>query len=238
MNSKNIYGTIGIIVADSDEYAPLENKIAEYGAVPATVAGRPAHRFKVKSKNGGQDISVISVHCGIGKVNAAATAAALCENGVKAVLNYGLSGGISGVSKGQVCIPDKFLEHDFDLCCIGYKPAQKPDQDKYIYNSDITLVDSLKSLFPCAKSGTAVTGDSFVQSSEKREFLKKEFGAVCCDMETAAIASVCNAYGVPFAALRLISDDAGDDAGVSYREVNAVPHYEIVDAILQTASIF
>ena len=40
-------------------------------------------------------------------------------------------------------------------------------------------------------------------------------------METAAIASVCDMAGIPFAALRRISDDAGDSATESYTEMNS-----------------
>ncbi len=41
-----------------------------------------------------------------------------------------------------------------------------------------------------------------------------------CDMESAAVAYVCQQAQIPFAAIRRISDDAGDDATQNYTEMN------------------
>ena len=205
---------IGLIVADIDEYKPLEDIIAEFDAKPFTLANRTAHSFVL----GGKDI--ISVHCGLGKVNAAVATAALAEKGMDIILNFGLSGGISGISRGEITIPDRFLEHDFDLTCLGHKPCEKPQQANYIYNADKNLTEILLKHFAGAKQGTAVTGDCFVQNDALRSKLKTEFSAMSCDMETAAMAYVCNAYNIPFAAVRKVSDDAGNDAKDSYRELN------------------
>ncbi len=205
---------IGLIIADIDEYKPLVDSISRYGANKTVIAGRPAHSFNVD----GQE--VIAIHCGLGKVNAAVAAAALAEQGVDAILNFGLSGGISGVSLGEISIPDKFLEHDFDMSGLGYKPYEKPQQTSYIYSADAALIKVLLKIFKGAKQGTAVTGDCFVQNNSLRDKLKTEFSAMTCDMETAAIAYTCNAYNIPFAAVRKVSDNAGNDAKESYRELN------------------
>ena len=74
---------------------------------------------------------LILVESGIGKVNAAVAATALAEQGVHIILNCGLSGGISGIGKNEISIPNKFLEHDFDLSGLGYKLCQKPGQRKH-----------------------------------------------------------------------------------------------------------
>ena len=70
------------------------------------------------------------------------------------------------------------------------------------------------------KSGTVVTGDSFVSNPEVRDMLERNFGAIACDMETAAIAYCCTAWNVPFVSLRRISDDAGETATTDYRSMN------------------
>ena len=51
--------------------------------------------------------------------------------------------------------------------------------------------------------------------SHKETFNINEF-----DMETGAEASVCHDAGVPFLAIRQISDTADDTAATSYRELN------------------
>ena len=205
---------IGIVVADKDEFRPFEETVAKYNLEDYECFNKKAVKFMF----GGAEI--YAVHCGIGKVNAATASAHLADVGCRCILNYGLSGGISGVKRGQLCIPDRFLEHDFDLTTIGYKPCEKPGQ-KYIYNADKELLDAVYGIFPDSVSGTAVCGDRFICNDEDRRFLKETFDATSCDMETAAIASVCDMAGIAFLSLRRISDDAGDDAASNYKEMNA-----------------
>lgn len=220
---------IGIIVADVDEYKTL-GEYAENGKHDKfTFLGRTGHRFRIDC--GEKSAEVISVLCGIGKVNAAAAAMHLVDTGCNIILNYGLSGGISNVSRGELVACDKFLEHDFDLTVIGYKPCEKPLQ-KYIYQADAGLIDLFKSLRPDIKSGTAVTGDKFICDSDLRNSLKRDFGAMSCDMETAAIAYVCDFSGIPFFSLRRISDDAGSEAVSDYQNMNTADDTLLSDYII------
>lgn len=216
---------IGIIIADSDEFSPLENKILSMGAKQTDICGRKAYEFKIGSA------TVSAVLCGIGKVNAAVAATALAERGAEILLNCGLSGGISGIARGEICLPDRFLEHDFDLTGLGYKRCEKPSQE-YIYTADEGLVKILKKIFPCARVGTAVSGDCFVSDAVLRDALKNEFSAMSCDMETAAIAYVARTYGIKFASVRRISDDAGNDAAGDYRELNVLAEDVLTSGLL------
>ena len=121
---------IGIIVADSDEFAPLEENIKRGKYTEKTFLKRRIIEFKIG------DTELCAMLCGIGKVNAAAGAAHLVDIGCEIILNYGLSGGISGVRRGEICLCTEFLEHDFNLTTIGYKPCEKPGQESFVYNSD------------------------------------------------------------------------------------------------------
>ncbi len=223
----------GIIVADNDEFLPLENFILKAQHNAYTLFGRKAYDFQYESK----DVSAIC--CGIGKVNAAIAATALIDKGCNVILNYGLSGGLSNVRREELVVPKSFLEHDFDLTDIGYAPCEKPSQE-YIYHADNRLVDCFNSIIGNCNIGLAVTGDHFVCSKEESEFLKDNFNAVSCDMETAAIAYTCNASRVPFAALRRISDDADDLAVDNYREMNtsasSMP-YEIILEVIKNFNL-
>ena len=214
---------IGLVVADGDEYKPVA---ALKDAVPYTEFFRTGHCFRAG------EAQVTALLCGIGKVNAAAAAMHLADIGCDVIVNFGLSGGISGVKRGDLCVPERFLEHDFDLTGIGYAPCEKPGQ-KYIYQADERLLALVKSLFDDVKTGTAVTGDRFVCSAKERDFLCTEFDAVSCDMESAAVAYVCDMSGIPFIALRRISDDAGADAKEDYREMNTADQTELFDAVLK-----
>lgn len=216
---------IGIVVADSEEFAPFE-KYTRSGT-ELTLLSRRGVAFPVKGKSSSaQAVCVVSK---IGKVNAAATAAALIASGCNVLLNFGLSGGISGVRRGELTIADRFLEHDFDLTAIGYKPCEKPGQE-YIYPADARLLAIFRRVLPDAVCGTAVCGDRFICNEDDRRFLKETFGAVSCDMETGAVAAVCAMAHVPYIALRRVSDDAGADAESSYREMNEGGETLLADA--------
>lgn len=204
---------IGVIIADSDEYTPFVEAVSENALQPYEYFGRQAVAFNLHSSE------IVCLNCGIGKVNAAIAAAHLIDSGCKYILNFGLSGGVSGVRKGSLVLPDKFLEHDFDLTGIGYKPCEKPGQ-RYIYEADAELSKKALSVLGEAARGTAVCGDRFICSEADRDFLSKTFGATTCDMETAAIAAACDMARVPFLSLRRVSDDAGEDAYVSYSDMN------------------
>ncbi len=208
---------IGIIIADDMEYAPFIPIAEKYGAESDTLLGRQCHRFSLI--NGDNILDVMTVHCGIGKVNAAAATAFAIKDGCDYIVNTGLSGGINHIGKDMITLPDRLLEYDFDLTVLGYGFAEKPQQD-YIYEADGRLNDIFREVCPNAQIGTMVTGDKFVSDSRLKSELIERFNAVSCDMESAAVASVCHAAGVPFTAVRRISDDAGEDAGESYRGMN------------------
>lgn len=208
---------IGVVVADVEEYKPLVELWQDFSTDSNIKMARDNNCYLLKAENG--EAEVMAINCGIGKVNAATAATHLIDLGCDVILNYGLSGGISGVRRGETVVADRFLEHDFDLTTIGYKPCEKPRQ-KYIYDADERLLNIVKALYPAMKCGTAVCGDRFICSREDRDFFKSNFSAMSCDMETAAIASVCDMFNIPFIALRRISDDAGEGAVDSYNDMN------------------
>ncbi|MBE6749779.1 MAG: 5'-methylthioadenosine/S-adenosylhomocysteine nucleosidase [Ruminococcaceae bacterium] len=225
---------IGIIVADIDEYKSLKEFIESREFSAYDFLGRTAHKFTIKTDRSSAE--VISILCGIGKVNAAAAAMHLCDIGCNVILNYGLSGGISNVHKGELCLCDAFLEHDFDLTGIGYKLCEKPLQ-KYIYKANNELLQLFCEKVLEINKGTAVSGDRFICDAAVRNSLRDNFGAMSCDMETAAIAYVCDFADVPFLSLRKISDDAGESAIDSYREMNLYAQAELSSFILKLIEV-
>ena len=63
--------------------------------------------------------------------------------------------------------------------------------------------------------GNGVSGQAFVDNAEFREYVLKTFGAKVLDMESAAVAHVTFANGVPFLAVRSLSDLAGGGEGAN-----------------------
>ncbi len=198
-----------ILVADIDEYVNFQKRFMELGAKEEKSVFKLCHKLENEKQ------IITSVCFGIGKVNAATAATYFAAQGYNFFLNYGYSGGVSKVKKGDIVIADSFLEHDFDLTAIGYAPCEKPSQ-QYIYQADEKVLQFCKNKFPSVKYGRAVCGDSFICDDNKRRYLSQEFSAVSCDMETAAIASVANLFGIPLLSIREISDDAGSGADDLY----------------------
>lgn len=204
---------IGIVIADSEEYAPLE-------AYAKSVSGKCFSGFSHPMFSMDMDgVRVIGICAGIGKVNAAAAAMYLIAEGCNVIFNIGYAGGVSAVKRSDIIVGERFLEHDFDLTSIGYKFAEKPAQE-YIYSANGRLVKALSHELN-VKCGTVVTGDRFINDNLIRDKLKNLFDANACDMEAAAVAYAAVSCGIPFASVKIISDDAGDDALDSYREMNS-----------------
>jgi len=205
---------IGVVFADEMEFKPFEEEAEKFGAKKGTVCGCNSVSFEL------DNLSVTAVESGIGKVNAAfATSCLILEEKAEIILNAGLSGAVSKVRRSDIVAGESFLECDFDLTAIGYELGKKPDGDVSLHEADSALLQKLLSLGEI-KSGRFGTGDIFLTDSEKKALFREKFGICAFDMETAAIAAVCDRMKVPFLSVRKISDDADDSSAEDYREMN------------------
>lgn len=205
---------VGLVIADDSEYAPVAEYLTKKGGEEVKLINRSA--VKYTAVDGSRSLDIIAIYCGIGKVNAATvTAYLLATKQADLIVNCGLSGGFNSLNVGDVVVGTGFVEHDFDLSAIGYKPGQKPGQD-YFYYANKHFTDDFKSKYPC-KSGVMVSGDCFVSDDKKAKELIEQWDAVSCDMESAAIASVCHDFDIPFVSIRRISDGADNAGGDTYQ---------------------
>jgi adenosylhomocysteine nucleosidase len=71
---------------------------------------------------------------------------------------------------------------------------------------------------PRVHQGLVISGDRFVSTSAESHALRHSLpDALAVEMEGAAVAQVCHDYGVPFAAVRTISDRADDTAHTDFQ---------------------
>jgi adenosylhomocysteine nucleosidase len=71
---------------------------------------------------------------------------------------------------------------------------------------------------PRVHQGLIISGDRFVSTSAESQALRQALPeALAVEMEGAAVAQVCHDYGVPFAAVRTISDRADDAAHTDFQ---------------------
>jgi adenosylhomocysteine/aminodeoxyfutalosine nucleosidase len=66
------------------------------------------------------------------------------------------------------------------------------------------------------REGRLVSGDSFIASTAKRNWLRETYQADAVDMVSAGIAHVCEANGVPYIILRVLSDNADESASADF----------------------
>lgn len=163
---------------------------------------------------------VVAALSRIGKVAAATTATILIERfHVDRILFTGVAGGLGfAVNRGDVVVADTFLQHDLDASPI-FPRYEVPLYGIDRFATNPALTERLAAAVQQALHGThlhrglVVSGDRFVASSAESRALQLALPeALAVEMEGAAFAQVCHDYGVPFAAVRTISDRADDAA--------------------------
>jgi adenosylhomocysteine nucleosidase len=191
---------------------------------------------------------VVAVLSRVGKVAAATTATALIERfGVERIVFTGVAGGIApGVNRGDVVVADGFLQHDLDASPL-FPRYEVPLYGTDRFATDAALTQQLAAAVAQALHGTrvhrglVVSGDRFVASAAESQALQQALPeALAVEMEGAAFAQVCHDYGVPFAAVRTVSDRADDEAHgdfLSFIDQVASRHSAaIVEAFLRAAA--
>jgi len=166
----------------------------------------------------GQEIVLVT--SGIGKVNAAICAQILINKfDVTHVINTGVAGAIhDDLDFGDLVISTDLIEHDMDATGFGYEPGQIPGMDQWIFKADeelINLADQAakeEKINHSVYKGRIVSGDVFISSPEKKNYLAEQFKAYAGEMEGAAIGHACFLNKVPFLILRAMSDKANGTA--------------------------
>ena len=225
---------IGIMSAMHEELAAVLAAMPDEQRV--SVAGRD---FWVGHWQGHAVVAVLSR---IGKVAAATTATLLLERfGVDTLVFTGVAGGLGeGVQVGDVVVASSLLQHDMDasplfgrfevplygrsrfdahagLCAQLTTASEQVLADAALHLGAGTLAEFQLSA-PRVHQGLVISGDRFVSTSVESHVLRKVLTeALAVEMEGAAVAQVCHDYGVPFAAVRTISDRADDAAHTDFQ---------------------
>jgi len=218
--------TYGFVFADEMEYKPfLEYALAHGGEE----IKNPTHDIvELVIENA----RILGIRSGIGKVYAATAAAVLIERyEVDSVLSAGLSGAISHLHKGDVVAGSSYVECDFDLTAFGRAPGEKSDGVRAIPACPGLLKTALS--IDGVQEGALGTGDFFLTDPETKHAYKEEFGIQAFDMETAALAAVCQKLETPFLSVRKISDDADDNALDSYTQLNDLAEMDLSLVLLE-----
>ena len=219
---------IGILIADEYEFDPFYDfaKCEFVFLKDEKSSNRRFVKFNFNDK-----IEVCALECGVGKVNAAMSATELIlSDRAEIILNAGLSGAVDALSRNDVVAGESYVECDFDISAFGYRRGEKTDKT-FIHHADKELLSKASEIdgVKLAKLGT---GDFFMNDTNKKEEYKKEFRINAFDMETAAIAAVCDRYEIPFLSFRKISDDS-DNAVNEYSEMNSKKEADLTNVLFE-----
>lgn len=177
----------------------------------------------------------------MGKVAAATTATTLIEVfGASRIVFTGVAGGMGpGVHVGDVVVATEFVQHDMDVSPL-FPRYQIPLYGRARFACDEALTAILLGAAHAGLTGASghfmqnnsyqrravhhgliASGDRFVCGAAESRALQEGllaagFNPLAVEMEGAAVAQVCFDYGVPFAAVRTISDRADDQAHVDF----------------------
>ncbi len=190
-----------------------------------------------------------------GKVAAAATVTQLLSSfPVRQLVFGGVAGAVrAGLAIGDVVVATELVQHDMDASPL-YPRYEIPLLGKARFAVDPHLRERLitaarafldhdlstrvtlreREFFgittPRVVQGLVASGDKFFASGSEMQELRRRMPEVCCvEMEGAAVAQVCDEYGIPFAVVRTISDSADENSEHDFprfsREV--ARHYSI-----------
>lgn len=168
---------------------------------------------------------VVLVQCGRGKVNAAVCAQTLILRfGVNSIINTGVAGALKNeINIGSIIISTDAVQHDMDVTVLGYKRGDIPGNRLSVFPADTALrrsaAASAAAVVPQKRiyEGRICSGDQFIADSAKKRLVGEELGALCCDMEGAAVAQVCAMNATPYVMICAISDKADDVGHIAYQ---------------------
>lgn len=207
---------IGIIGAMELEVETLKARLA---------ASRITHRAGMDFYEGIlNDVQVVVVRCGVGKVNAALCVQVLADIfNVTHIINTGVAGSLNAkLDIGDILISKDALHHDVDATIFGYRPGEVPQLGIREFPADERLAALAKEA--CEKVnpgihaliGRVVSGDQFISSKETKHQLIVNYYGDCAEMEGAAIAHSSYLNKIPFVIIRAVSDKADDSAHMDY----------------------
>ena len=226
---------LGIIGAMAVEVELLKEKMENL-----TVTNHAGMEFYDGKLEG---LDAVVVQCGVGKVNAAMCAQILCSVfGVTHLVNTGIAGSLcADLDIGDLVVSKDAMYHDFDCVHFGYEMGRVPGMDTVAFPADEKMIGyalaAAEEVNPGhSRTGRVASGDLFVAEKSAKNRIIEKTGAVCTEMEGAAIAQTAYRNKVPFVILRAISDKADDSAEMDYPTFEAIAARRCAEVTVNMAS--
>lgn len=203
---------IGILCAGDDELAPFlplldRRSVRRQACSRSTRDGSPAFLPPL--------CTVVSAR----SMRPSLPRSSLTAARVEAIINAGTAGGIDpSISIFDTVISTETAYHDVaeDILTEFH-----PWMDSIWFPGDPFLLSlatqAAQDSGRPVRFGRMVTGEAFL-SGPGTEAVRSAFHPLCADMESAAVAHVCHANGIPFLSIRTITDSADRSAAACFEE--------------------
>lgn len=192
-----------------------------------------------------EGIEVVSVVCGVCKVNASiATQLLIDKFEVTHIVLIGVAGALSSqLEIGDIVISSEVAYHDV---ASGVLTEYHPWMENIYFKPDSKLLELCKdvanSLLITSKcyTGRIITGETFITHNE-REHLIQQFNPLCVDMESASVAHTCYVNNIPFIVIRSMSDNADKNGSEEFKinvEMVAQNSITVVEGLIKKLSLY
>ena len=154
------------------------------------------------------NVEVVAAVSGVGKVFAAICAETMIlKYNVDMLINIGVAGSTTNKLKVfDVAVAQNVVQHDMDTSPLGDPVGLLSGINKIYIPTDENIRKEKGLNY---EVGTIATGDQFIHTKEKKEWICDNFDAIAAEMEGGSIGHVCYVNNVPFVILRTISDSEG-----------------------------
>ena len=201
----------------------------------------------------GKDVVVVFSHWG--KVAASITATCLISKfEVDEIVFVGTAGAVDeNLAVGDIVVGNNLYQHDMDARpIIGQFEIPllgRPDisttptiRDNLFVAANAFVSDNLKNTEafkavlgeavgdPKVVKADIASGDQFVSKSSHAKTVRQSLSDVgCVEMEGAAVAQVCESFGIPFGIVRTISDNANEESEIDFQKFisDLAPEYAL-----------
>ncbi len=195
---KNIL-LIAALPEEADAFHPGQGAIAQTEPHPMRVIEQAGRHIKI-------------VTCGLGKVNAALAIGCYADADCVLVAMIGTCGRIADIEGDKFWIA-RAIQHDYGaLGAEGFTPYRAGDWPMgEARDVAFTAMPDPGSGLPHA---SIISGDVFLGCPETAKVLAQRLDAHLVDMEVAAVAQAAEALGLPWCAIKAVTDGAdGESAG-------------------------
>ena len=228
-----------LLVAFEKDVQFMKTKTSFLGA-PIKIGDRSYHRVNFEDKFGLVAVSKAGL-----QQTALTVDIALLKMKAKRLISFGVAGAISDeFSQGDVVIVNKVACHDRGSFSgsSAFKPAplewHTPLLDPFLREIHSLLSNKCARLERNLKQGEILAGNTFIASTQKREWLHETFHGGLVDMNSAAITESCGVLNVPHTIIRVVSDSADENARddfskfIESREILSVILESLIESIL------